>query len=240
MKISYLSLIFLFIPFTSSAEKLPTPEEVQGIINACAAGRSVEVKGEIDVSFKKLLSGSASGGAGGKISDLGGIIASIEDDKLKVEVFKLYHSCIIPLLQKNSSKEPDQPPVAKNEMVQYFNDVEVKLNSCFQQSSSIKCKFSVKNTDEKDIDVSLNDNSFIVDSEGNEYYAYTSPLKFGNVSKGFPSKLLIQDVSVKAEMRFNKVTSNGTSLPLLKFGIGSKKGTRFLEFRKIALNTEYK
>lgn len=94
------------------ANSLPTPEEVQGIINACSAGRTAEVIGQVNLSFDKLFSGDLSGE--GKISDLGGIIASIEDEKLKVEVYKLYITCIVPLLHKSTSDKDSENSSTSN------------------------------------------------------------------------------------------------------------------------------
>lgn len=89
----------LLLPYpTYAASNLPTPEEVQGVINVCAAGRSVEAVGAFNLSYKKLFSGEIKGEGEGKLSDLGGIIATIEDDKLKVEVYGLYLTCVMPLL----------------------------------------------------------------------------------------------------------------------------------------------
>lgn len=102
----------LITPFFSYASTLPTPEEVQGSINACAAGRSVEVVGEINLSFEKLFSGGVQGE--GKLSDLGGIIASIEDDKLKVEVYKIYMNCIMPMLKVGMSNKTPKASTNSN------------------------------------------------------------------------------------------------------------------------------
>lgn len=84
------------------SNNLPTPEEVQGIINVCSAGRSVEVTGELDLSVKKMFSGDFKGQ--GQISDLGGIIAGIDDEKLKLEAYSIYVSCIMPSLSKAQAK----------------------------------------------------------------------------------------------------------------------------------------
>lgn len=93
----------LFSSASAYTSTLPTPEEVQGIINACGAGRSVEVVGELNLSFEKLFAGKVEGE--GKLSDLAGIIANIKDDKLKVEVYQLYLSCLVPSLSKASPQK---------------------------------------------------------------------------------------------------------------------------------------
>lgn len=127
----------------------------------------------------------------------------------------------------------------KKVMIRYYNDIEIKLNSCFQLADLIKCKFTIKNTDIQDKLVTLHAASSIIDTEGNQYYAWNSPIKFGNLSSDHPRKLLVQNISVKAEVKFNKVASNGVEIPLLKLGIGGKIGRSFIEFRKIVLNREY-
>ena len=104
---TFLIIGALLTPITASANNLPTPEEVQGIINACAMGRSVEVTGELNLSFEKLFSGKIEGE--GKISDLGGIISSIKDDKLKLEAFKIYNDCITPKLSKQATIKKQKP-----------------------------------------------------------------------------------------------------------------------------------
>lgn len=109
----YVILAILMIPVSANSNSLPTTEEVQGIINVCAAGRSVEIVGELQLSFDKLFSGDFQGN--GKITDLGGIIASIKDDKLKVEVFKIYSSCITPLLNSHLSTESRSPASIESE-----------------------------------------------------------------------------------------------------------------------------
>jgi len=111
-----------------------------------------------------------------------------------------------------------------------INDVVYTLKYCRQKSQSVKCKFSIKNT-AKDKDISLNSNSFIIDSDGDKYFV--SNIKFGKLTnRNFPRKLLVKNLPVKAEMIFNKVTTSGTTIPLLKFGAGNK----FMEFRDIPLN----
>lgn len=102
------NLVAIGILFSSASaytSSLPTPEEVQGTINACGAGRSAEAVGELNLSFEKLFAGKIEGE--GKISDLAGIIANIKDDKLKVEVYQLYLSCLIPALSENSLPKKD-------------------------------------------------------------------------------------------------------------------------------------
>lgn len=98
----------LLLPYpTYAASNLPTPDEVQGIINVCAAGRSVEAVGALNLSYKKLFSGEIKGSGEGKLSDLGGIIATIDDDKLKVEVYGLYLTCVMPALTEAAKAKAD-------------------------------------------------------------------------------------------------------------------------------------
>ena len=145
-------LLVFFSSLSARADSLPTPDEVQGIINVCSAGRSVEVIGEINLSVKKLFSGEIEGE--GKISDLGGIIASIEDEKLKVEVFKLYHSCIVPLITEYIQSNKDQSKESSNEekestKIQYIqtshNNYKVELFRCERSSSDIFCELNITN-----------------------------------------------------------------------------------------------
>jgi len=121
-------------------------------------------------------------------------------------------------------------PEDSSNLIQY-NNVEYKIKSCKQKQKSITCKFTVKNTG-KDKRVTLNANSFIIDSEGDQYTV--SNIEFGKITnRSFPSKLLVKDIYVKAKMIFNNVTSHGTMIPLIKFGVG---GSKYLEFRNIPLN----
>lgn len=92
-----------FISFVLHANDLPTPEEVQGVINVCSAGRSVKVSGELGLAFKKLFDKGVDGQ--GETTDIGGIIGSIEDDQLKTKVFEMYQKCVMPLLHKNLNKK---------------------------------------------------------------------------------------------------------------------------------------
>ena len=113
--------------------------------------------------------------------------------------------------------------------LQVNDEVEFTLKSCKQKSQSIKCKFTVKNTS-SDKRVYINGNSFIIDSEGDEYRV--SHIKFGKITKqSSPEKLLVKGVTVKAELVFNKVTSSGDAIPLIKFRINSKH----LDYRNVAL-----
>lgn len=127
----------------------------------------------------------------------------------------------------SENEELDIPENSSN--VFEVSDIVYTLKSCKQKSQSIKCKFSIKNT-AKDKVISLNSNSFIIDSDGDKYAV--SNIKFGKITnRNFPKKLLLKNLSVKAEMVFNKVTTSGNTVPLLKFGAGNK----FMEFRDIPL-----
>lgn len=101
LKKMFVALGILFPVLSAHGGSLPTPEEVQGVINVCSAGRSVEVKGELDLSIDKLFSGEFKGE--GRINDLGGIIAEINDEKLKLEAFSMYQNCILPLILETYS-----------------------------------------------------------------------------------------------------------------------------------------
>lgn len=95
----------LLLAFTlNTSYALPSPESVQGIINLCAGGRSVEVQANLNVSLLKWISG-ASGKGEAKISDIGAIIKLTKDDKIRVEALTVYHSCLktmIPLFMSKS------------------------------------------------------------------------------------------------------------------------------------------
>lgn len=111
-----------------------------------------------------------------------------------------------------------------------YNNVEYRLKSCIQISNNIKCNFSLKNTS-SDQNVSLNINSYLVDSDSEKYTV--SHIKFGKTAgKPFPSKLLMKDIQVPAELTFNSISSSGTQIPLIKFGVG----TKYIEFRNVELN----
>lgn len=124
------------------------------------------------------------------------------------------------------------PNKGKNKnMVEYLDGIEAKLHSCIQRSKQVICKFTIKNTAEKDISKTLDANSFLIDSKGDKYSV--SQLKFGNiVSRGFPRKLLIKNIPVSAELIFNKVESFGSTIPLLK---GVLSGRPYIEFRNVPL-----
>lgn len=137
---------------------------------------------------------------------------------------------------RRDSEELKQNKKKKNfGNVMYFEGVKITLKSCIQISDSVRCKFVLENTDANEIGVSLNANSLIIDTEGDTYYAYNSLIKFGNLNTSFPYKILLESIPVKAEMRFRKVTSKGSKIPLLKFGINSKKHSRYIQFRNINL-----
>jgi len=139
-------------------------------------------------------------------------------DRQKLDVIRKLYS---------ENDELDIPNNSTN--VLEVNGVVYTLKSCTQKSQTIKCKFTVKNTT-KDQEVSLNSNSFIIDSEGDKYLV--SNIKFGKITNNnFPRKLLVKNLPVKAMMIFNKVTSNGSTVPLLKFGAGRK----FIDFRDIPI-----
>ena len=125
------NLVAIGVLFSSASaytytNSLPTPEEVQGIINACGAGRSVEALGELNISFEKLFAGKVDGK--GKISDLAGIIANIEDDKLKVEVYQLYLSCLVPSLTKKNSGEGNTTTTGDNSPIINNTDGNVSIS----------------------------------------------------------------------------------------------------------------
>lgn len=127
----------------------------------------------------------------------------------------------------SENEELTMPDNSSN--LQVLDEVEFTLKSCKQKSQSIKCKFTVKNTS-NDRRLYINGNSFIIDSEGDEYRV--SHIKFGKITnKSNPEKLLVKGVSVKAELVFNKVTSSGDVIPLIKFRVNSKH----LDYRSVAL-----
>jgi hypothetical protein len=106
-KIKLFFILILSLP-TAHATNLPTPDEVQGIINACAAGRSVSIQASLKGSIKKWLT-AASGDGTAKVTDIGGIISEIKDDQIKKEVFPIYTDCVIKLMTNilESKKQSD-------------------------------------------------------------------------------------------------------------------------------------
>lgn len=84
------TILFPYPMYASST--LPTEKDVRGLINLCAAGRSVEVVRKLEKVFTEGVKRE------GKMSDLGGIIASIEDEKLQLVAFQMYQSCIMPIV----------------------------------------------------------------------------------------------------------------------------------------------
>lgn len=108
MRFIIVSSATLLLTFTlNSAYALPSTEAVQGVINLCAGGRSVEVQANLNASLQKWLSG-ASGKGNAKISDIGAIIKLTKDDKIRVEALSVYHSCLktmIPMFMSQEAKE---------------------------------------------------------------------------------------------------------------------------------------
>ena len=88
----------------SQASTLPTSDQVQGVINLCSAGRSVNVKGNLQASLTKWLSG-AKGRIDIQISDIGAMLNEIEDDSIKKEALSAYHSCVKNSLEQYLNKE---------------------------------------------------------------------------------------------------------------------------------------
>lgn len=109
MRNSFLILtLMVFLPEIAYPRNLPTEEEIHGIVNQCAAGRVQKVKGDLEAAIniwrKKAI--AASGEA--SLSDLGGIINEIKDDKTKLEAYKIYVDCIIKIMPQYLSEKSDQ------------------------------------------------------------------------------------------------------------------------------------
>ena len=120
--------------------------------------------------------------------------------------------------------------------IKLIEGIEFKLKYCKQDSNNIKCYFNITNTIENDKTVSLfaKGYSFIIDIEGEKYYAST--IKFGRHTKSSSiSKLMVQDITVPAILSFINIPSNGDKIPLLKFDIQINYASHTLSFRKIPL-----
>ena len=137
----------------------------------------------------------------------------------------------------NDGKPVNTPSTKNNKsMVEYSRGIEVKLKSCMQRSKQINCKFSVKNTAKDDKTSYIYGQTFLIDSESEKYKV--SIMKFGKVTNSgsyTPDKLLIKGIPVKTELILNKVTSFGSTVPLLKFHLVVDRKTSILEFRNIPL-----
>lgn len=96
MKDNFSYYLFFFGIFFSTicySQKLPTEEEIQGIISQCSAGRIQEVRGDLETVFS-VWKGIAKLKGEAKSEDLGAIIREIKNEDKKVEVYKIYISCI--------------------------------------------------------------------------------------------------------------------------------------------------
>lgn len=157
-------LIFLGALLTSisaHSKTLPTPEEVQGIINVCGAGRSVEAVGELGLSYKKFFSGEV--GGEGELKDLVGIITVIKDQELQAEVYQLYLSCVMPLLLEERVNKVEEKIDSMNSLDFILEGnvieklgVKVKLNKCTDKGEykgKIKCHLTLMSKEEKSLKI---------------------------------------------------------------------------------------
>lgn len=92
--LKFFSCFVIAVPSIAYAAKLPTQDEIDGVLKLCSFGnvKSIEgnVKGKIEF-WKKGIEGTGKG----SVSDLGGLLATVPAGDINPEVQKNYNDCVI-------------------------------------------------------------------------------------------------------------------------------------------------
>lgn len=104
------------------ASKLPTKEEISGVLLACSESRSQSVQGDLKGALEAWRKGAEIKGRA-ELNDLGEIIRSFKDENLRLEAYRIYMSCLKGAL----TKVLDEQESANNFVISGATDDEKKL-----------------------------------------------------------------------------------------------------------------
>ena len=100
-KLFLITIYMLIVPYCSvfATTKLPTDEDINGVVLACSESRTKSIEGDLEGAIK-LWRQQAEVRGTAEINDLGRIILSFKNEELRLEAYKIYTNCLKDTLKK--------------------------------------------------------------------------------------------------------------------------------------------
>lgn len=104
-----LLLGLIVYPHPSNAAKLPTAEEVQGIMVVCGGGRQQNFSGDVQAKIE-IWKRRANASGAANISDLSALFSTLPTgEQVNAALYKQYTSCVTELITKFISQQEQKP-----------------------------------------------------------------------------------------------------------------------------------